>query len=197
MDKELVDTINSSVLSVRSKVVPNAAVSAQPMQHEGAIKLYALYDYFGLDFSTRTGRDTLGDQKKVKTILDYLNENFDDINEGLRTLEQQFGSRPSNVSPLEHIYHGIKFKVQALEAQPKESQSASYKEKIADANKQIAQMKADIQAAMNQQKAAKEYAKVAERLQRVEERRAIMEAKAALIMESLKPKDVTTPSPTA
>ena len=192
----LTDTIQSSILSVKQKVLP-LHTAEMPIQHEGLLRLHPLYDFFGLDFSSRTGRETMDMQRKVKTVLDYITENFDDVNVGLKTLEQQFGARPADRSSLEHFYHGIKYKNQAFESAPKHEQENTYKDKIAQANAQIEAAKSEISKAREEARDVKELSKTTERLARMEERRTLIEAKAKALMESLTPKDgQPTPSPT-
>lgn len=188
MENSLADTIQNSVLSVKQKVLP-LRVAETPIQHEGLLRLHSLYDFFGLDFSHRTGRETIDVQRKVKTVLDYITENFDDVNTGLRALEQQFGAKPADVSSLDHFYHNVKYKSVAFESSPAEEKRESYETKISQANAQIESAKAEIRKALDEARSVKEYNKITERLARVEERKALIQEKAKALIESLTPKD--------
>lgn len=192
--ENLEETIQNSILSVKQKTLPTTHAPASVGTFEGVVKLHALYDFFGLDFSQRTGRETLELQKKLRDVQEYLDENYDDTSAGLRDIEQKLGNKPLDKSLLDHVYHHIKYKNEVFKSRPKEEQEVSYQDKIKEANSQIEALRLSISETRQQVRSAKELERTQARIARMEERRTLIEAKAKALVESLNVQPETSPT---
>lgn len=188
--------IQDSVINIRQKTLPAQKVPGGLATQEHLLNVHTLYDFFGLDFASRTGREAVEDQRKIAVVEKYISENFDEPMEGLRTLDGQFGARPTDTSRLDHFYHCIKYKNEAFERLPAEEQHKEYTSRLEQTRARIEETRASIRAAMDQAKEAKELAKETERLHRMETRRAIIEARANAMLNALTPHGPTPPSTT-
>lgn len=169
MDSEV---IKNSIVNMREKVVPQVPatppVSAEPGD---IITTHAAYDFLGMDFKNRTGRENLEINKKIQTILDYARESSEDPIAFLRQMESKLG-KGDDRSLLERLYHMVKFREQAEEIVPIEERKADYSSKAKEALTKIEQLKKELLS-------TKEKAKLAQKLAIIEKQRELFERKLA------------------
>jgi chromosome segregation ATPase len=167
----LKETIQNSILSFKSKVLPSTPAE-QPMNMEGGIlKLHSLYDFFNLDFGSRTARESQEINRKLRVVEDYVEDNFDDMSAGLVELRNKFGANPLDVTLLDHFYHNIKYSNTSFQNLPKEKKEDDYKSRISEAQNKMESLRNEIREGMEKMKEAKELEKLTSRLAKLEEKK--------------------------
>lgn len=175
--ENLTELVQSSVINVRNKIVPQRVANSQS-SFEGDLPLkQRLYDYFGLDFKSRTAREFQEINKKVDAIREYLTENFDDLSAGLAAIERQGGALPVDGNLLDHFYRAVKYKSQAFDMLPDAEKQATSASKLQSVEGDIAKLKAELQEGREKLKEAKTLQKMTERIQRLEEKKVLFAQK--------------------
>lgn len=168
---DITSLIQQSIINVKSKVLP-VRVANSPAGVEGDLLMkQQVYDYFGLDFKVRTGREMLEVNKKVDTIIDYLRENYDDLSAGLGEVERQAGPVGVNENKLEHFYRTIKYKNEAFESLPQEERSEKQTSRVKEVESEIAALHGELKAGAEKLREAKEMQRLASKLERLEKMR--------------------------
>lgn len=169
MDSE---TIKNSIVNMRDKVVPQPKAEVPVSTEPGDLILnHAAYDFLGLNFANRTGRENMETNKKVQAILEYARENSEDPIAFLRQMEAKLG-QADNAPLLEKLYHAVKFREKAEEIAPLEERRANYSQKSKEAQLLIEDLK-------KQLASAKETARINARLAIIEKQKEIFEKKLA------------------
>jgi len=166
--ENITELIQASVRTVKNKTVPVRVASAQSSYEGDLVLKQRLYDYFGLDFKSRTAKEMQDINKKVDVIRDYLNENFDDLSAGLTAIEQQGGAVPADGNLLDHFYRVVKFKSEAFESLPAEQQEEKQTSRVKDAQGEIDRLREELRSGADKMSEAKELQKLALRMERLE-----------------------------
>lgn len=200
---DLGTSIQDSIVSIKSKVLPNAVPQAaqQPFSQEGVLESHILYDFFNLDFKSRTGRETIETDKKLETIKEYLKENYGDIPTGLADLTRKFGETPVDISRLDNFYHKIRYDRQAFDMQANDKKEAKYRERLDELAKEESEVRTALAEARNSVKNVKDLEKQTMRLARLEKMRSTLQETVKKTFETVKEVaeplvNGPTPSPT-
>jgi len=191
--ENLTELVQSSVRNVRNKVVPQRVATSSSSFEGDLLVKQSLYDYFGLDFKSRTTREMQDVNKKIDVIREYLTENFDDLSAGLAAIERQGGAVPADGNLLDHFYRAVKYKNQAFESLPKEEKTKQESNRLKDVQDEIERARAELKSGAERLKEAKELQKLTARLARLEEMKKIREVKLAELTKAI---NDSTPSTT-
>lgn len=180
---ETKEAIANSIVSIKEKTLPMSVPQVGMQSIEGnLVEMHHVYDFFGLDFANRSSRESYEDSRKVKKVMDYIAENFDDTTEGLRTLERELGAAPAGSRLIDHLYHGVSYKIQSFETQPKDTQVSQYSAKRQEIAERIAATKAEIQKKIAEAREAREYEKEVAKLKKLELKNDIVSARIKNLM---------------